>query len=589
MNRVNSRVNPFKSVEDYFLILFADDQTQVNESNENNNTVVSNSTFTIEADDQNCTGFFIANSQAELNDFNPNCTTWNGSITLSGNITDLSPLSNLDVITGVLQFEEVVISSLSQLSGLQQVGSFFLFNNNFLVSLEGAENVLVTDAIQVIGNNNLDDLDNMPNPSGSLNNFTVANNISMDNIFGAAVFNGNFPNLTLVVDQNPVLTSLDGLQNITGLQTISIANNPFLEDCCAIFELLESGNFNTANIANNLSCNSVQDVLDACDDGGNTGGADVALFSSSASDQVNIFGFVTVSLTVINEGTMPLTGVVVDVPLPDGVTFEGGNEFAATKGNYSPYGNRQWTVGNLGVGQSATLEVNYFVLSSNTIVVYGEVIALNEIDIDSTPNNGTPPSTNEDDETLKAFPVSSSVQIAMEGNFQVMKNKQTVDVFWANEIGTSTTMFEVERSFDGNHFEPIFTAEGNAGNTAKLYKRNDANPTIGANFYRLKTHRDDGTVEVSAVQSVLFEDLATFILFPNPAKDFVNIYLKGFAGDMTLRVVNLQGQELKMVQLDGYESPVYQLDVSDLRSGQYFVWMLAEGRRSVTQQLMLGK
>ena len=59
---------------------------------------------------------------------------------------------------------------------------------------------------------------------------------------------------------------------------------------------------------------------------------------------------------------------------------------------------QMWNVGNLPAGGSATLTVSYFLLQNSAPVAYAQVVAANEQDVDSTPNNGTPPTPNEDDE-----------------------------------------------------------------------------------------------------------------------------------------------------------------------------------------------
>ena len=103
-------------------------------------------------------------------------------------------------------------------------------------------------------------------------------------------------------------------------------------------------------------------------------------------------------ITVENNGTDPATGVQVQIPKPDGVVYTGGNEFTASQGNYQLFGTETWTVGALGAGESATLEISYFLLQATAPLVYAQVVAQNESDADSTPNNGTPPTPNEDDE-----------------------------------------------------------------------------------------------------------------------------------------------------------------------------------------------
>ena len=105
-----------------------------------------------------------------------------------------------------------------------------------------------------------------------------------------------------------------------------------------------------------------------------------------------------VTATVTNDGPDAATGVVVSLPRPDGVVSVGGDEFVASQGRYRPYSSREWSVGTLAAGQSATLTLNLFLLDATAPDYYGQVVASGTQDPDSTPGNGAPGSVNEDDE-----------------------------------------------------------------------------------------------------------------------------------------------------------------------------------------------
>ena len=106
--------------------------------------------------------------------------------------------------------------------------------------------------------------------------------------------------------------------------------------------------------------------------------------------------------TLTNNGDQTATGVEVSFEKPNGVVYVGGNEYTASQGSFNPNGNQIWSVGSIPAGGSATLTVNYFLLANTAPVAYSQVIAANETDMDSTPNNGTPPTVNEDDEASSA-------------------------------------------------------------------------------------------------------------------------------------------------------------------------------------------
>lgn len=132
-----------------------------------------------------------------------------------------------------------------------------------------------------------------------------------------------------------------------------------------------------------------------------------------------IYSNYSVTLTLINKGPATATDVAVRYAKPAGVVYAGGNEHNATIGTFYPYDNEHWTVSSLDSGAIATLTVNYFLLQNDLPVAYAEVISANEPDIDSTPDNGTLPNVNEDDEASSDALVICSGDVFLESQADV--------------------------------------------------------------------------------------------------------------------------------------------------------------------------
>lgn len=602
---------------EYFFFLWVDDLNQIAENNENNNIVSSNMSFLVNNSAPNCSGNFVASTQAQLDAFPGNCTTWLGDITLNGDFTDLSPLSNLEAIEGEFRIQASGVINTSALSGLervrdrfsisfsefevinlpnlQEVGGLAITQNDFLQTINSLGTDLKIDlvttgpsSILIQFNPALQAINSFPTiVNNEVDIVSVTNSPLLSSISALSVLQGAFPTALFRINNNDNLSSLDGLENITAVASLSIQDNDELMNCCAIFDLLNSGNYSTATIANNLSCNSVQDVLDACGGGGN--GVDLELDITSNNTQPGIYSFVTVTVTLTNAGDEDASGITVDIPLPDGLTFQGGNESSTATGSYSAYGGQKWNVGSLAAGETATLDINYFVLTDDDARVYGQVCTMNETDVDSTPNNGTPPNPNEDDEAVLVLQAPSQMFSVYTNSFHVAAVERLVDFVWFNDLGAAITDFEVERSFNGKDFMPILNSASKGGTSVKVYKNKDLFPQVGTNYYRLKINFPDGTAHYSNVQTVQFKDIGNFSLFPNPANDYVNVYLKESSEEVVIRVINLQGEEVNMVRFDNQFSPFYQLDLSDIPSGHYFIWVMEAGKRPRTKALMIGK
>jgi uncharacterized repeat protein (TIGR01451 family) len=111
---------------------------------------------------------------------------------------------------------------------------------------------------------------------------------------------------------------------------------------------------------------------------------------------------VTVSNTSINNAT----GVAVLDVLPAGLTFVSAT---ASQGTFNS-GNGAWTVGAIAAAGNATLTLNVTPTVSGVIVNTAQVLAADQIDADSTPNNNAPA---EDDQASVSVTVTSVASLAV--------------------------------------------------------------------------------------------------------------------------------------------------------------------------------
>lgn len=154
--------------------------------------------------------------------------------------------------------------------------------------------------------------------------------------------------------------------------------------------------------------------LETCS--GGSQGVDLELSAVSTQAQPLIFDVNNITFTLTNTGSEPATGVTVAAPKPAGVVYTGGNEYTSSQGTFSTYGTNVWTVGDLAPGATATLTVNYFSLSATGYEQYAEVLAANEVDVDSTPGNGNGSSAVEDDEVFIDLGVTAPQPLILSPN-----------------------------------------------------------------------------------------------------------------------------------------------------------------------------
>ena len=126
--------------------------------------------------------------------------------------------------------------------------------------------------------------------------------------------------------------------------------------------------------------------------------ADLSLAIAQGVGSPRQYSLYSVTVTLTNDGPDAATGVRVDAPLPTGVVYEGGRESSASQGAIVTYGPGagRWSVGTVAAGATATLTINYFLNAAAAPASYAQVTASGQLDPDSTPGNGTPPTVRED-------------------------------------------------------------------------------------------------------------------------------------------------------------------------------------------------
>ncbi len=127
------------------------------------------------------------------------------------------------------------------------------------------------------------------------------------------------------------------------------------------------------------------------------GSTDIDLEATLTASNPNVVPWTNVDFTleITNNGAAAASGVIVDFQIPNGMAFTSKFE---TLGNYNLW-SQEWNIGILQPNETAMLQLTLFTLNPGTdITAFAEVMAANETDIDSTPNNGNGSSAVEDDE-----------------------------------------------------------------------------------------------------------------------------------------------------------------------------------------------
>ncbi len=124
--------------------------------------------------------------------------------------------------------------------------------------------------------------------------------------------------------------------------------------------------------------------------------ADLSLSMTADVTRPNVGDDITFLLTLRNAGPNAPSGVAVRNRLPEGLDFQSS---IASVGVYDPTGGI-WTIGDVPVGASATLQVTARVSRAGNLVNTAEVSASSLFDPNSTPGNNVPGENDQDSVTI---------------------------------------------------------------------------------------------------------------------------------------------------------------------------------------------
>lgn len=175
------------------------------------------------------TGDVTFNNQIEVDDFVaqfPTCTTVDGNLTITGNVSDLSGLTTLTTINGNFNVSSTtVLTSLLGLDNLDTIGGDVnITSNTAFTSLNGFSNLAnFSGAITISANNNLTDISTLENIP-----YTIVTQLSIENNTSLATCESDFVcDFVFNVSANATISgNAAGCSTLSEVQTACVASNP---------------------------------------------------------------------------------------------------------------------------------------------------------------------------------------------------------------------------------------------------------------------------------------------------------------------------------------------------------------------------
>ncbi|MFK7807653.1 MAG: lysyl oxidase family protein [Saprospiraceae bacterium] len=173
--------------------------------------------------------------------------------------------------------------------------------------------------------------------------------------------------------------------------------------------------------------------------------------------------------------------------------------------------------------------------------------------------------------------------------FQANKNNRSALLNWATNTESRNKHFELERSKDGINFEKV--SESRSMNNRQgtfSYQANDHEPFQGKNYYRLKVVHHDGSFLFSEIKEVeISTNWSDFTIYPNPVNELLVVNLASYEGlNGEIQVYDQLGQLRLSQTIDRISKKAITMDVEELASGFYFLFVELDGNRSLGKRFV---
>jgi hypothetical protein len=192
--------------------------------------------------------------------------------------------------------------------------------------------------------------------------------------------------------------------------------------------------------------------------------------------------------------------------------------------------------------------------------------------------------------TIGTLSFSSTLPIELI-SFDAYLNNGTVALEWQTASELNNDYFTIERSSNGNDFEPIINVDG-AGNSNHIinYFETDYSPLAGASYYRLRQVDYDGRSSWSQIENVKpMGNSEEILLYPNPTDGLINIILNDFSDEhLMIEFSDITGRICYQFTLNPHSNPFFQShDLKyELAAGSYVV-TFATKSKFFTQKLIV--
>jgi hypothetical protein len=173
-----------------------------------------------------------------------------------------------------------------------------------------------------------------------------------------------------------------------------------------------------------------------------------------------------------------------------------------------------------------------------------------------------------------SFEIFQQIPLAVTWNYFYVNLSNNIPVLnWAADYEPGT-VFELQRSYDGVHFNPIKNVSSEYGRSEYFYDDRLVNTRSAIVYYRIKAIGLNGAAKYSETRTVRFRNDQGIIIYtsPNPfTSNFTIDFIATEKGMITIRMFNINGQQnlAKTVMVDKGNNIINITEAARLASGVY--------------------
>lgn len=182
-------------------------------------------------------------------------------------------------------------------------------------------------------------------------------------------------------------------------------------------------------------------------------------------------------------------------------------------------------------------------------------------------------------------PTCTSCKITLHANQNI--ENQVSDLKFIGQHNYKISTYTVERSSNDINFQAIRQISATSEELG-IYTSSDNILKEGAYTYRIKGNLKNGDQIYSNSQKLIYPEIVSFSIFPNPATSFINVNLQNYLGNLAeIEILNLEGKIVFKKASFKINKPLERIQLGNIGNGTHYLHLKMDGRRSISKKFIV--